>query len=270
MSAERERPAADGRLGSVSALMRLGAGAYLRGVAWSAGSSIAAARRVSEALRDGESAADLFGTVRDETVQGVRRALGVTEIEERLGRVAPARAAAQEQGENGETPARPSRAALRRRAEELLRQSADVRDHVDTHPAFLAIVDELAPDEVRILRLLHEQGPQAVLDFHLFELSGEIDKVGRVSFVATEAGLLHPDLLAEYIDNLSRLGLVRVARIAVADDAIYEVLGGQPEAEEARRGGGLRGLQVRPGRRSLTLTDLGEAFCEAALGPAAP
>src|SRR5689334_23538347 len=52
------------------------------------------------------------------------------------------------------------RLSLRERGEELLRRSADVREDEEGHPAYERILDELLPDEARILRLLHRQGPQ--------------------------------------------------------------------------------------------------------------
>lgn len=249
---------ADERQSSIPGLLRLGTGAYLRTAMWTLGSSVNVARRVGEAVRTGQAPTELLDALRDESLDGLRRVLGVTEIEERLGRVVP-------QGSRRDAKTEPSETdLLRERAAVLLRRSADVRDTVEVHPAFLAIVDELTPDEARILRLLATKGRQAVLDFHLIELSGEIEKVGRVSFVGTESGLSHPDEIPSYLDNLERLGLTRVTRIAVADDTIYEVLAAQPEAEKIKRKG-LAGLQVRPGRRSLELTDLGLAFCAAAL-----
>jgi hypothetical protein len=250
--------------GAIPGLLRLGTGAYLRSALWGLGTGVAAARRVANGVRTGEAPSELLDALRDETLDGLRRVLGVADLEDRLGSVVP-------KGSKREANGTPEPSdILRQRAATLLQRSADVRDTVDVHPAFLAIVDELTPDEARILRLLVNKGPQAVLDFHLIELSGEIEKVGRVSFVGTESGLVSPDQMPAYLDNLERLGLVRIARIAVDDENIYEVLMAQPEAEVVKRKG-LAGIQVRPGRRSLELTDLGKAFCAAALPtPATP
>jgi hypothetical protein len=220
---------------------------------WTLGSGVAVARRVGDAVRSGQAPTELIDALRDESLDALRRVLGVTDLEQRVGFAVP-------EGHSRDTHAPPTQTeVLRNRTAVLLRRSADVRDEVEIHPAFLAIVDELTPDEARILRLLATKGRQAVLDFHLIELSGEIEKVGRVSFVGTHSGLSHPEELPSYLDNLERLGLTRVTRIAVNDDTIYEVLAAQPEAEVVKRKG-LAGIQVRPGRRSLELTDLGSAF----------
>lgn len=247
-----------GRDNAIPGLLRLGTGAYLRTAMWGVGTYVAAVRRVGNAIRTGEAPSELLDALRDETLDGLRRVLGVADLEDSVGRVVPT-------GSRREASAAPTDAdVLRTRASELLRRSADVRDVVDVHPAFIAIVNELAPDETRILRLLVTEGSQAVLDFHLIELSGEIEKVGRVSFVGTASGLAHPEEIGTYLDNLERLGLVRIARTTVDDENIYEVLAAQPEAEVVKRHG-LAGLQVRPGRRSLELTDLGNAFCAQAI-----
>src|SRR4051794_9817536 len=50
--------------------------------------------------------------------------------------------------------------ALRERGAELLRLSADVTYEEDSHPAYARILDVMAPDEARILRMLMEQGSQ--------------------------------------------------------------------------------------------------------------
>ena len=50
--------------------------------------------------------------------------------------------------------------ALRERGAELLRLSADIHYEEDSHPAYARILDVMAPDEARILRLLMENGAQ--------------------------------------------------------------------------------------------------------------
>jgi abortive infection alpha-like protein len=57
-----------------------------------------------------------------------------------------------------------SSVALRARGEELLRLSADVNYEEDSHPAYARILDVMAPDEARILRLLMERGAQPAVD----------------------------------------------------------------------------------------------------------
>ena len=54
--------------------------------------------------------------------------------------------------------------ALRAYGEELLRRSADVELSDDSHPAYARILEQLAPDEARVLRLLATVGDQPAVD----------------------------------------------------------------------------------------------------------
>ena len=159
-------------------------------------------------------------------------------------------------------------AALRKRGGELLDRSAELEGD-EVHPAFAAILDELAPDEARILRLLVERGPQPLVDVQSVAPLGGSRRVGRrLSLIAENAGILHPERMQAYLDNLVRLGLARISREPVADESAYQVLAAQPDVAEAleKAGGGVRGKRIV--RLSLRLTDLGELFCESVL-PAA-
>lgn len=57
-----------------------------------------------------------------------------------------------------------TRQALREQGERLLSRSADVGRDETLHPAYQFILDELAADEARILRLLAAEGPTATND----------------------------------------------------------------------------------------------------------
>src|SRR5207245_1428100 len=73
-------------------------------------------------------------------------------------------------GENGDRDpvvhTRPGATAeeLRARGAQLLSDSADVWFEDDTHPAYARILEELSPDEARILRFLAIEGPQPAVD----------------------------------------------------------------------------------------------------------
>ena len=55
--------------------------------------------------------------------------------------------------------------SLRERGEDLLHRSRDVwSEEGETHPAYARMLDELAPDEARILLLLLRGGPQPSVD----------------------------------------------------------------------------------------------------------
>lgn len=158
-----------------------------------------------------------------------------------------------------------STAALRRRGEELLRESADVRIDQDSHPAYMRILDALAPDEARILRFLAGHGSQPAVDVRAgLPLASELRAQGR-TMVAEEAGCRHRDRVYAYLNNLHRLGLVWFLREPLKDAARYQVLEAQPEVVEALKQGGRTARTVR---RSIVLTPFGEDFCATCLPPA--
>jgi hypothetical protein len=198
-------------------------------------------------------------------VRGRARGLpGMREVEERLSQISSSSpTVGGEQGSSGERTTGP--AALRKRGSDLLARSAELEGD-EVHPAFAAIVGELAPDEARILRLVADRGPQPLVDVQSVAPLGGSRRVGRrLSLMAENAGVMHAERLQAYLDNLARLGLARISREPVADESAYQVLAAQPAVAEAleRAGGGVRGKRIV--RLSLRLTDLGELFCESVL-----
>ncbi|MCB9374106.1 MAG: DUF4393 domain-containing protein [Microthrixaceae bacterium] len=166
----------------------------------------------------------------------------------------------------------PTDEELRARGAALLDRAADVRDRADTHPAFAHILDDLTPDEARILRFLYVEGPQPSVDVRTgrpFGVGSELVAAG-LSMVGTQAGVRHLDRTASYLTNLHRLGLVWFSREPVAP-ARYQVVEVQPEVVEALRGAGRAPKTVR---RSIVLTAFGADFCRTCLpvdqGPASP
>jgi hypothetical protein len=160
-----------------------------------------------------------------------------------------------------------TRAALRERGAELLAQSADVGQADELHPAYARILENLAPDEARILRLLATRGPQPAVDVRRgLPLVSELVAPG-LNMIGAEAGCRYPDRVAAYLDNLNRLGLIWFSRETLRDINRYQVLEAQPEAVAAMREAGRTSRTVR---RSIHLTPFGSDFCEACLPLHAP
>ena len=160
------------------------------------------------------------------------------------------------------TPPDSSTAALRRRGEELLRESADIRLPQDSHPAYMRILDALAPDEARILRFLARNGSQPSVDVRSgLPFASELLAQGR-TMIAEEAGCRHADRVYAYLNNLHRLGLIWFLREPLRDAARYPVLEAQPEVVAALEEGGRTARTVR---RSIVLTPFGEDFCATCL-----
>jgi hypothetical protein len=157
----------------------------------------------------------------------------------------------------------PTVAELRERGTRLLEMSADVEHSELIHPAYSDILDQLAPDEARILRFLATEGPQPavnVRDVGWMPASSNLVAAG-LSMVGTQAGCSHEDMTTAYLNNLERLGLVWFSDEPVDDVKRYQLVEAQPEVKEARD------TSKRPKviRRSIHLTPFGVDFCRVCL-----
>lgn len=219
-------------------LARIAVGAWLRGASWSIDATRRAGRRLADAAAAGESGAELIAEARDEAIAGIRQTIGIGE-EDRI-------------------------RSLRQRGAELFERAARLDSEGDgVHPGFDRIIDQLAPDEARILRLLINDGPQAIVYVNRAAPLGigAREVARRLSLIGREAGCLHPDHVPAYLDNLVRLGLVAIRRDPVADEQAYQVLEAQPDVVEAMRSVGGTIFRARSARRSVHLTDFGQTFC---------
>ena len=145
-----------------------------------------------------------------------------------------------------------ARRSLRERGAELLRRSADVNLEEDSHPAYTRILDDLAPDEARILRLLNEEGPQPSVDIRSgvlpLQSTSELVAAG-LNMIGSEAGCRHLDDVPAYLNNLFRLGSDLVLARAHARS---EELPGARGAARGRRGAGVRRATPAPSAGAST------------------
>ena len=200
--------------------------------------SVAAGASVTEALRDATGDLRRLG----------RLALGVPDDEEPVVRAAPTAATTEE---------------LHERGAKLLSLSADVWFSPDVHPAYERILDELAPDEARILRFLATEGPQPSIDVRTwrpFGIGSEL-VAGGLSMIGLRSGVRDLGRTNAYQNNLFRLGLIWFSREEV-DPVRYQVVEVQPDVVSALR---RAGRMPRIVRRSIHLTPFGEDFCRMCL-----
>jgi hypothetical protein len=221
-------------------LARIAANMARQGASEIANAYVEGASRVVRAASQGESTADAVQETTAELRAYLRELIGVEEAP----RSRPA----------GDS----STEALRSRGEELLRRSADVKVDVDSHPAYMRILDALAPDEARILRFLAREGEQPSVDVRAGLPFASALVSGGCTMVAEEAGCRHSDRVHAYLNNLHRLGLVWFSREPLRDARRYQVLEAQAEVTDALERGGRTARTVR---RSIVLTPFGEDFC---------
>jgi abortive infection alpha-like protein len=252
---EDEQRQDDSLLKATPALARIAATAWMRGLQWGAESSARAWVRLARSAANGENPAHVLQEMGSDLRHYARELLGIADQLEQEA----------EETDRDETSA----AALRERGAELLRRSADVTYQEDSHPAYARILDVMAPDEARILRLLMENGAQPAVDVR----SGGPLGVGVVAtelvapglnMIGAEAGCRHLDRMPAYLNNLNRLGLIWFSREQLGDPLSYQVLEAQPEViaalDEAGRG-------ARTVRRSIHVTPFGKDFCELCIPP---
>lgn len=242
---------------AVPGLARIAVSAGWRGATWAAGSYVNTTSRLLRAAASGESGTQVLQETGSEMRAYARRLLGLssTGAPQRAGARPAARGPRSATGEA-------SPEALRNRGAELLQRAADLRDDEVPHPAYMLILESLAPDEARILRFLARNGPQPSVDVRAgLPLASELIAPGR-NMLGGEAGCHHTDRIHAYLDNLHRLGLIWFSRERVKDVRRYQVLEAQPEVAEARARGGRTARTVR---RSILLTPFGEDFCAVCL-----
>jgi hypothetical protein len=229
-------------------LVRLAAGASLRTAQWGLATSVRVSTRLVRAAAAGDSPGQLMHEASDEMRDYVRHFLGMSNGSDPL--------------EAEPAPPPPPEVRLRERGADLLARSADVEYDEPAHPAFERILEDLAPDEARILRLLYTAGSQPSVDVReskpLGIASGLIE--GGLNMIGTEAGCRFLDRVPAYLNNLERLGLIWFSREPLEDPLAYQVLEAQPEVLTAM--GRSRSKTIR---RSIQLTPFGHDFCEVCL-----
>lgn len=240
--------------------------AWVRSAGWALGTGARSARNLARAMTDPTAAGEL---VRDLAVDIAGATRAIQEVANAVASGVPLPRAVFEAsitlGANrgGKQPVA-LEATLRERGEELLRKSRDVWNEDTGHPAYARILDELAPDEARILLLLLRGGPQPSVDVRTGGLTGVVSSslvAAGMNMIGPRAGVRHLDEVPAYLNNLFRLGLVWFSREQIEDPLEYQVVEAQPDVLAAMHS--VR--SARPVRRSIHLTPFGVNFCTTCL-----
>ena len=258
--------------GDIPGLAKVVAVSSFRIGAWAASSWVHAGRRTIDVALHPEHAVDLAEDLRA-AASSITRALVGEEMEDRVRHAAAANPVVRVVAETVETvspsahvvePAPPAN-PLHEAGRELLRKSRDVWSDDRDHPAYARIIEELAPDEARILLLLLRRGPQASVDVRTGGLVGSVSSSlvqANLNLIGPLAGCRYVDRVPSYLHNLERLGLVWFSSETLRDPQEYQVLEAQPDVLSAM--GSVRRAKVV--RRSIHLTPFGEDFCRDGLG----
>jgi len=214
---------------SLPGVARQAADAWVKAAWWSLALSLRVGSQLARVALDPDAAAELARQFSSGMRGYAREFLGVDDLDERIRELAPPAGALSRRGHrNG---SKPEALSLRAQGAELLRQSADVAAEDDTHPAYARILCELAPDEARVLRLLAVEGPQPLLDVRAANLIGVGSQLVApgLNMVGTQGGLRRRERVAAYLNNLLRLGLIRIGDEPLPDPIAYQVLEAQPD-----------------------------------------
>lgn len=150
--------------------------------------------------------------------------------------------------------------------EELLARSLEQSSAGGRSELFARIVQELVPDEARILESVSGGAGAALV--HVETRSGR-RLLENATMLGSTAALTLPQMTTHYVGNLLRLGLVTIAaeRPELKDE--YEILLADRAVRQALKHG-VGPVPARAVRRSLQLSQIGRELwesCRAASGP---
>jgi hypothetical protein len=236
-------------------LARLATGMTQRATGYSLESGVRTGTRMAYSVMNAESPSELLTQTRAIALDELSRS-GVD-----IGERQQEWLADHDEAAAGDRPI--TREELETRGERLLSQSAEIGRDEDVHPAYPQILDQLATDEARILRLLAAEGRQACMDIyekHYIPFKSWL-VAENMSMVGTDAGCRRRERAPLYLGNLARLGLIQFSDEPVENLKRYQVLDAQPHIEAAiddtRR--------PKTTYKSMELTDFGIDFCETCL-----
>lgn len=260
----------EGAADALPGVARIAGTAWLRSASWAAGSGARSARNLARALTDPAAAGDLVRGVATDLADATRAISGVASkvsagvsIPVALFEASVTLTSVMSSDEPTRDPGR-DELTLRERGEVLLRKSRDVWSDDEAHPAYGRILEEVAPDEARILLLLLRGGPQPSVDVRTGGPVGMVSSnllSAGLTMIGPRAGVRYLDEVPAYLNNLFRLGLIWFSREQLEDPLEYQVVEAQPDVLAAMHS--VRFAKVI--RRSIHLTPFGADFCKTCL-----
>ena len=266
-SGERVPAVWEGAADALPGVARIAGTAWLRSASWALASGSRSARNLARAVTDPAAATDLVRGVAEDVAEASRTVSSVASAVSHgvpLPRALLEATVALSSLVAVEEPEPERELTLRERGEDLLRRSRDVWSEDEAHPAYARIIEELAPDEARILMLLLRGGPQPSVDVRTGGPVGMVSSAlvaGGLTMIGPRAGVRYLDEVPAYLNNLHRLGLIWFSREQIEDPLEYQVVEAQPDVLAAMHS--VRFPKVV--RRSIHLTPFGVDFCRTCL-----
>jgi hypothetical protein len=257
----------EGAAEALPGVARIAGTAWLRSASWAIGSGTRSARNLAKAMTDPTAAGELVRGVAEDVAEASR---AISSVASAVSNGVPLPRALLQATFTLSSMMTPDEVeakremTLRERGEDLLRRSRDVWSEDEAHPAYARIIDELAPDEARILLLLLRGGPQPSVDVRTGGPVGMLSSsliAGGLTMIGPRAGVRYLDEVPAYLNNLFRLGLIWFSREQLEDPLEYQVVEAQPDVLEAMHS--IRFPKLV--RRSIHLTPFGVDFCRTCL-----
>lgn len=148
----------------------------------------------------------------------------------------------------------------------LLATSIDSQTAHNAHPGFVQIIQNISPDEAKILQFFSTSDTQPIIEVKAVSKKGGFFILCRnFSQIAKKANCQHLSLSSNYIDNLCRLGLFEIPEGKyLHDEKIYDELKQDSQMEFYHNQ--IKGdddLSMDYVKKAIALTDLGKQFCSA-------
>lgn len=192
--------------------------------------------------------------------------LGVAVVRAVIGGVTPAGPAA--------LPAPASAAATSRtrslgtKMNELLGKAIELSSTSSRDEVFHHVLDQLVPDEARILSALSDGSAAALVHVHGWTRAGLMGEalIENASLVGRTANVALPALTPVYVGHLLSLGVVETGPedAALKDD--YQILLAETDVLAAIKKAGRGPLPGRTERRTLRISAFGKALWDASTG----
>ncbi len=180
----------------------------------------------------------------------------------------PARAAVEIEGPRVERPRPDAAVSLDAKMRSLLDRALDQSTGGGQSELFHRIIDQLVPDEARIISALSDGSTAPLISVRARTTTGGPGKVvlANASLVGRTANLALPAMTPSYVTHLISLGLLERGPEDTAMKQDYEILGAETYVLKAIKAASRGPLPARVEKGTLQVTALGRSLWEAAMG----